>query len=291
MAYINPQAQIDQQQNERNDRNMAAIGGGLTNFANAFQENRRRAIDQARADKQQGKQDELYALQKTKAQHDADQLKLPYDQRDDYKSAAGLAALKQQGNDPSKDLALYEKKQEIKNRFKDNQNDESVSKAAQTKIVQNNVGLANVKSAMDSALKVLQDPAVPEDQKVKTGQGLFKLLNSAEGADAVGAEEAKRIGSYLEYNIGNFTQPGAFIGRDLKGFTDQIDNYSKLLGERVIRNEQTADGLKQGKKISETIQAVPHEVAQKVQSYTPEQKAMRLQQLRAKKAGLAMGGN
>jgi hypothetical protein len=51
MAYINPQVQIDQQQNERNDRNMAAIGQGFNNFANAFEENRRRAVDQARADK------------------------------------------------------------------------------------------------------------------------------------------------------------------------------------------------------------------------------------------------
>jgi hypothetical protein len=128
-----------------------------------------------------------------------------------------------------------------------------VQKAAQTKIITNNVGLANVKSAMDSALQILEDPKIPEDQKVKTGQGLYKLLNSAEGADAVGAEEAKRIGSYLEYHLGNFTQPGAFIGRDVPGFVGQIKNYSGLLGERIKRNEQTAAGLKEGKAISEMV--------------------------------------
>lgn len=119
-----------------------------------------------------------------------------------------------------------------------------------------NAGLYNVKSAMDEALKILEDPATGEDQKIKTGQSLFKLLNSAEGSDAVGAEEAKRIGSYLEYNIGNFTQPGAFIGRDVKGFTDQIKNYSKLLGSRISKNEQGIETLKGGGSLSSISQPV-----------------------------------
>lgn len=48
MAYINPQAQIDQQQNERSDRNQAAIGNGLINGLNFVEENRRRAVDDKR---------------------------------------------------------------------------------------------------------------------------------------------------------------------------------------------------------------------------------------------------
>lgn len=285
MAYIT-QYQADMDQNARNDRNMAAIGNGIQ----LFEENRRRAVDNDRkarlektaADEKALKDQrdaELYALQKDKLDYDKNQRALPYDQQDEFKKAKGLAAFKAPNS--SSDLELYEKKQQIKNKYKDTQNDEGVAKAAQTKIIQNNIGLANVKNAMDSALTILQDKNVPEDQKIKTGQSLFKLLNSAEGADAVGAEEAKRIGSYLEYNLGNFTQPGAFIGRDLNGFTDQIKNYSTLLGDRVRRNEQTANGLKQGKAISETIQGPPQDDKAKLQ---------RLQQLRAKKAGFAMGG-
>lgn len=265
MAYINPQVQIDQQQNERNDRNMAAIGSGFTNFANAFEENRRRAVDQARADKALKLQQEegdrnktLFDAKKRELDYQENQRNMDPLKRDDFIKESAIEAMKQKAkSNPTSDLALYEKKQQIKNKYKDTQNDEGVAKAAQTKIIQNNVGLANVKSAMDSALTILQDKNVPEDQKIKTGQSLYKLLNSAEGADAVGAEEAKRIGSYLEYHIGNFTQPGAFVGRDLNGFTNQIKNYSTLLGDRVKRNEQTAEGLKQGKKISETIQSQP----------------------------------
>lgn len=91
MAYINPQLQIDQQQNERNDRNMAAIGGGLTNYVNSFEENRKRAIEAKRlADKQQ-KDDELYNQTKEingyKAKQEkyaTDQLNKPLEQRDDH---------------------------------------------------------------------------------------------------------------------------------------------------------------------------------------------------------------
>lgn len=118
-----------------------------------------------------------------------------------------------------------------------------------------NANLFSVKGGMDSALAQLENPKLSEEEKIKVGQGLLKLLNSAEGSDAVGAEEAQRIGSYLEYKIGNFTQPGSFIGRDLDLFTDQVRNNSKLLSDRIGRNQQGIEGLTQGQSLADLASA------------------------------------
>ena len=119
-------------------------------------------------------------------------------------------------------------------------------------LAKSTTGLFRVKTAMDKALGQLSDPNKSEEEKVKVGQGLLKLLNSAEGSDAVGAEEAKRIGDYLEFAMGNFTGPGGMrIGRDLPGFVNQVKNYSDLLGERVIGNEQGLEAIKKGTPLSQ----------------------------------------
>jgi len=155
------------------------------------------------------------------------ELRLPFEQTKDFQKAAALQEIKTRG----KPLNTPEAK---------------IAQKQMEKLGTSNAGLFNVKGAMDEALKILNDPSVGEDQKIKVGQGLYKSLNSAEGADAVGAEEAKRLGSYLEFNIGNITQPGAFLGRDLKGFTGQISNYAKLLGGRIQQNEAGINTLRNG---------------------------------------------
>lgn len=149
----------------------------------------------------------------------------PFEQSNEYKKAVALAGIKNSAK-PSGTDRVTQKQME--------------------KLGVDNAQLFKVKGAMDEALTILNDPSVSEDQKIKTGQSLFKLLNSAEGSDAVGAEEASRLGSYLEYNLGNFTQPGAFVGRDLGGFTDQVANYSKLLGGRIQKGEEGINLLKGG---------------------------------------------
>lgn len=119
-------------------------------------------------------------------------------------------------------------------------------------LAKSTTGLFRVKTAMDKALDQLSDPNKSDEEKVKAGQGLLKLLNSAEGSDAVGAEEAKRIGDYLEFAMGNFTGPGSMrVGRDLPGFVNQVKNYSSLLGERIIGNEQGLNAIKKGIPLSQ----------------------------------------
>lgn len=84
--------------------------------------------------------------------------------------------------------------------------------------------------------------SLSEDQKVAMGGQLLKTLNSPEGADAIGVEEANRLGSKLQFAMGNFTNsnPTQF-GRDLEGFKEQAQNTSKSLGVAVQSNQDLVD--------------------------------------------------
>lgn len=83
-----------------------------------------------------------------------------------------------------------------------------------------------------------------EDQQVAAGRQLLKTLNSTEGADAIGSEEAARLGSKLEFAMGNFanSNPTQF-GRDLKGFAEQARNTSKSIGNAVGMNQGQIDSI------------------------------------------------
>jgi hypothetical protein len=101
----------------------------------------------------------------------------------------------------------------------------------------------SIKNQIDSALTILDDPEVSETQKIVIGQQLLKTLNSSEGADAVGAEESKRLGSLLENKVFNFRQPGSVFGRDLGEFVNQVKLTSGALGQAVDRNKAEIDRL------------------------------------------------
>jgi hypothetical protein len=104
-------------------------------------------------------------------------------------------------------------------------------------------GKIDITNHINSALEILKDPRVSEEQKVVAGENLLKTLNSAEGKDAVGAEESKRLGSFLQYKMANFTGPGSFIGRDLDKFTDQVALKAQELTQSAERNQARIDQL------------------------------------------------
>lgn len=83
-----------------------------------------------------------------------------------------------------------------------------------------------------------------DDQKLSMGRQLLKTLNSPEGADAIGVEEANRLGSKLEFALGNVTNsnPTQF-GRDLPGFADQARNTSRFIKEAVQTNKDEIDRI------------------------------------------------
>lgn len=111
------------------------------------------------------------------------------------------------------------------------------------KLATTSAGIKSIKNNIDSALEILENPEISETQKIVTGQQLIKALNSAQGADAVGEGEAKRLASLLEYKIANFTGPGSFMGRDLNEFVTQVRLKSGELGQSTTRNQSEIDRL------------------------------------------------
>jgi hypothetical protein len=80
--------------------------------------------------------------------------------------------------------------------------------------------------------------SLSEDQQLKQGQQLLKVLNSTEGADAIGAEEAKRLGSRLEFAVGNFTNSNPMqFGRNLKGFAEDARITSQGIKNAIKAND------------------------------------------------------
>lgn len=97
-----------------------------------------------------------------------------------------------------------------------------------------------IKNQIDAVMGNWDD--LTDDQKLAMGRQLLKTLNSPEGADAIGSEEANRLGSKLEFALGNFSNSNPTqIGRDLKGFKEQALNTSKSLGNAINLNKKTID--------------------------------------------------
>lgn len=119
------------------------------------------------------------------------------------------------------------------------------------KLADKNAQLFNIKSGIEATVSALDDPNLSEDLKIVQGMNALKILNSAEGSDAVGVEESKRLGSLLEFKIANLTGPGSFVGRDLGLFTEQLKNKSKELGTRAEKNQYIIEGLQKGKNIAD----------------------------------------
>lgn len=85
--------------------------------------------------------------------------------------------------------------------------------------------------------------AKSDDDKIRIGRQMIKTLNSSEGQDAVGAEEVKRLGSALEYQVANITGPGPMFGRDLEGFESQVDMTMGSLNGAITANQKRMDQL------------------------------------------------
>lgn len=102
-----------------------------------------------------------------------------------------------------------------------------------------------------------------KSQAITIGRELIKPLNSPLGADAVGAEEVKRLGAMLEYQMLNLTGPGKFHGRDLEGFQTQAENASEAMRESISKNKAAAREMFSGNE--------PKSLAQPSQSNSKKQ--------------------
>lgn len=113
-----------------------------------------------------------------------------------------------------------------------------------------NVDLSQISQSLKTQLAQMQNPDINEDIKIKIGQGLLKTMNSDLGKDAIGAEEADRLGSLLEYKIANFREPGSFIGRDLDEFIQQAALKFDSLDAGIQKNSENIDALYGGQRFS-----------------------------------------
>jgi hypothetical protein len=103
-----------------------------------------------------------------------------------------------------------------------------------------NADKISIANQISGTLKILDDPKVSKEQKISQGRQMLKVLNSTQGKDAVGAEEAKRLGSYLESSFGvNWNSPRALgdFGMNLEGFREQAALTNKALVDSVNANQ------------------------------------------------------
>ncbi len=103
-----------------------------------------------------------------------------------------------------------------------------------------NADKISIANQISGTLQILDDPKVSKEQKISQGRQMLKVLNSTQGKDAVGAEEAKRLGSYLESSFGiNWNSPRALgdFGMNLEGFREQAALTNKALVDSVNANQ------------------------------------------------------
>lgn len=99
----------------------------------------------------------------------------------------------------------------------------------------------SIKGQIDAALAALEDPGVSDEQKTIMGRNLAKVLNSTEGQDAVGNQEASRMVGLLDRF--NLHRPGTPFGVQLGEFTKQVKNSSAVLGDAISRNKAQMETL------------------------------------------------
>ena len=89
--------------------------------------------------------------------------------------------------------------------------------------------------------------------KRASAQNILKILNSAEGKDAVGVEESKRLGQFLEFQLNPVKgfATGRLFGTDLPRFVDQIQIKKDELDTRVSEGMNRVNNIykKYGKPI------------------------------------------
>lgn len=83
---------------------------------------------------------------------------------------------------------------------------------------------------MDENGNPIPGAKVDNDRALKIANGMVKTLNSKEGADAVGTEEAGRLATAIQFQVNPLNlKGGQRIGRDFEAFDQQIgDTYTGI---------------------------------------------------------------
>lgn len=124
-----------------------------------------------------------------------------------------------------------------------------------------NVNREQIRNSINSQLVQMQAPGMKDDEITKIGQSLLKTLNSEIGKDAIGAEESKRLGSFLDKKFFNITEPGSVFGRDLDLFIEQAARKSDSITEGINANNSRVAQIR-GKQAGENGQPVTTQLDQ-----------------------------
>ena len=100
--------------------------------------------------------------------------------------------------------------------------------------------IANKQSISDAIgyeIGILEDPNVSEYVALNSARSIAKVLNSAEGKDAVGLEESKRLLSELDlFGVKRAIEGGKLFGADVDSFVEKIKIKKGELDGRVENN-------------------------------------------------------
>lgn len=99
--------------------------------------------------------------------------------------------------------------------------------------------------------------AKSKDDQIRIGRQMLKVLNSPEGADAIGVEEANRLGNALEVQVFNWKGPGPLFGRDLEGFGSQVEATIGAMDGSIQANQAQIDKLMGRAPSGQTSSAAP----------------------------------
>jgi hypothetical protein len=102
----------------------------------------------------------------------------------------------------------------------------------------------SISSAIGYEISVLEDPGIEDYIKLNSANAIAKVLNSAEGKDAVGVEESKRLLGELDLvNLKRAFQGGSLIGPDLKSFSEKISLKKGELDQRVKESSNLVNDI------------------------------------------------
>jgi hypothetical protein len=104
-----------------------------------------------------------------------------------------------------------------------------------------------------------------EEDKTRIGQQMVKLLNSTQGADAVGAEEARRLANELEPYTLKSPSGWPRFGQDLEGFAKRSNSVRDALKSAIKMNQARIDQL-YGRSSQSYNQDLPSQGASQSQS-------------------------
>ena len=101
-----------------------------------------------------------------------------------------------------------------------------------------------IAEAIGYEIGILEDDTVQDYVKLNSANSIAKVLNSAEGKDAVGVEESKRLLGALDlFSVTRKFQGGTLIGPDMDSFVEQLKIKKGELDTRVLAGKKRVNTI------------------------------------------------